>query len=53
VEIGRIGELLLCQPGEYSRGAQMTTVMETIDLGSPSVVHCSSSHTATASVFGQ
>jgi hypothetical protein len=29
-----MGELLLRQPGEYSRGTQMTTVMETIDFGS-------------------
>jgi hypothetical protein len=32
VEIGGIGELLLRQSGEYSRGAQVTTVMETIDV---------------------
>jgi hypothetical protein len=53
VELGGIGELLLRQPGEYSRGAQMTTVAEAIDFGSGQVVHCSCSHTETAPVFGR
>jgi hypothetical protein len=39
VDGGGIGELLLRQAGEYSGGAQVTTVMETIDFGSGRVAH--------------
>jgi hypothetical protein len=53
VELGGIGELLLRQAGEYSRGAQVATVVETIDFGTDRVVHCSSSHTATAPWLGR
>jgi hypothetical protein len=34
-----MGELLLRQPGEYPRGAQMTTIMKAIDLGARRFVH--------------
>jgi hypothetical protein len=34
-----MGELLLRQPGEYPRGTQMTTVMETIDFSSGRGAH--------------
>jgi hypothetical protein len=39
VDGGGMGELLLRQRGEYSRGTQMTTVMETIDFGPGPVAH--------------
>jgi hypothetical protein len=39
IDIGGMGELLLRQAGEYSRGAQVTTVVQTIDFGSGSVAH--------------
>jgi hypothetical protein len=39
MELGEIGELLLRQPGEYSRGSQVTTIVKTINLGSGRVAH--------------
>jgi hypothetical protein len=39
VDTRGIGELLLRQPGEYSRGAKMTTVVETIDFSSGRIAH--------------
>jgi hypothetical protein len=39
VDTRGIGELLLRQPGECSRGAQVTTIVETIDLGTRRFVH--------------
>jgi hypothetical protein len=39
VDASGIGELLLRQAGEYSRGAQVTAVTKTIDVGSGHVLH--------------